>query len=59
MHEFRFDPVRMPEEAQALRREVRAFIAEEVAKGAFTPCRNSWSTFDADFSRKCGQRMPM
>ncbi|MFA5916449.1 MAG: acyl-CoA dehydrogenase family protein, partial [Burkholderiales bacterium] len=56
MHEFRFDPLPMPEAAQALRREVRAFIAEEVARGAFTPSRNSWSSFDADFSRKCGAR---
>ena len=56
MHEFRFDPVRMPEAAQALRGEVRSFIAEEVANGAFTPSRNSWSSFDAGFSRKCGAR---
>jgi len=56
MHEFRFDPVRMPAAAEALRSEVRAFIAEEVAKGAFTPSRNSWSSFDPDFSRKCGER---
>lgn len=56
MHEFRFDPVRMPAQAQALRGEVRAFIAAEVARGAFTPSRNSWSSFDPDFSRKCGAR---
>ena len=56
MHEFRFDPVAMPAGAEALRGEVRAFIAAEVARGAFTPSRNSWSTFDPDFSRKCGER---
>ena len=56
MHEFRFEPVQMPASAEALRGEVRAFIAAEVAKGAFTPSRNSWSSFDADFSRKCGER---
>ena len=56
MHEFRFDPVKMPEGTQALRGAVRAFIAEEVAKGAITPSRNSWSTFDPEFSRKCGER---
>jgi acyl-CoA dehydrogenase len=52
MHEFRFEPVRLPAVAESLRSEVRAFIAEEVAKGAFTPSRNSWSSFDPDFSRK-------
>jgi alkylation response protein AidB-like acyl-CoA dehydrogenase len=56
MHEFSFDPVRIPPAAQALRAEVRAFIAAEVARGAFTPSRNSWSSFDPDFSRKCGER---
>ncbi|MGP1677681.1 MAG: acyl-CoA dehydrogenase family protein [Burkholderiales bacterium] len=56
MHEFRFDPVRMPARAEALRGEVRAFIAAEVAKGAFTPSRKSWISFDADFSRRCGER---
>ena len=56
MHEFRFDPVQMPAAAEALRSEVRAFIAQERATVAFTPSRNSWSSFDADFSRKCGER---
>ncbi len=56
MHEFRFDPVQLPAPAQALRGEVRAFIAEEVARGAFSPSSNSWSSFDPDFSRKCGDR---
>ncbi|MEN3296795.1 MAG: hypothetical protein V7642_6048 [Burkholderiales bacterium] len=56
MHEFRFDPVEMPPAVEDLRREVRAFIAEEVARGSFTPKRNSWSSFDAAFSRECGQR---
>jgi alkylation response protein AidB-like acyl-CoA dehydrogenase len=56
MHEFRFEPVRMPAAAESLRREVRAFIAAEVAEGAFTPSRNSWSSFDPEFSRKCGER---
>jgi hypothetical protein len=55
MHEFRFEPVLLPTAAKALRSEVRAFIAEEVARGAFTPSRNSWSSFDPDFSRKCGE----
>jgi alkylation response protein AidB-like acyl-CoA dehydrogenase len=56
MHEFRFEPVELPAAAEVLRREVRAFIAEEVGKGSFTPSRNSWSTHDPAFSRKCGER---
>ena len=56
MHEFRFEPVQLPAAAESLRMEVRAFVAEEAAKGSFTPSRNSWSTFDREFSRKCGER---
>ncbi len=56
MHEFRFEPVELPPAAQDLRRQVRAFLAEEVAGGRLVPSRNSWSSFDAEFSRKCGQR---
>lgn len=32
-----FDPIRLPESCQELRREVRAFIAEEIARGVFDP----------------------
>lgn len=56
MHDFNFEAVRMPPAVEQLRREVRAFLAEEVAAGGFTPKRNSWSTGDAAFSRKCGER---
>ncbi len=56
MHQFSFEPVKFPPAAEALRREVRAFIAEEVARGTFTPSKNSWSTFDASFSKKAGER---
>lgn len=56
MHEFRFEPVQLPPAAAQLQKEVRAFIAEEVARGAFTPSRNSWSSPDDAFSRKCGER---
>ncbi len=54
MHQFRFDPVQLPETSQALREKVRAFLSYEEAKGTFAPSRNSWSSFDAEFSRKCG-----
>jgi alkylation response protein AidB-like acyl-CoA dehydrogenase len=56
MHEFRFEPVQLPAAATELRRQVRAFIGEEVANGAFIPSMNSWSSFDPEFSRKCGER---
>src|SRR6185295_15447284 len=56
MHEFRFEPVRLPPAAEQLRGEVREFLAAEQARGAFTPSRNSWNSFDPDFSRKCGAR---
>ena len=56
MHQFNFEPVRLPPAAVAVRREVRGFIAGEVASGAFTPSKNSWSSFDAAFSKKCGER---
>ena len=36
---------------------MREFIAQEVAAGSFTPKRNSWSSFDPEFSRKCGERV--
>jgi acyl-CoA dehydrogenase len=52
-----FDQVRLPESAQALRREVRAFLADEIAAGTFDPRRGVTShVFDAGFSRKVGAR---
>ncbi len=56
MHEFRFDPVRLPASAQALRGEVRAFIAEQLAQGRFDPRVNSWGSRDPAFSKACGER---
>jgi acyl-CoA dehydrogenase len=32
-----FDPIRLPESCQILRREARAFLAEEIARGTFDP----------------------
>ena len=55
MHEFRFEPVELPPSAKELRHKVRALIASEVARGAFNPRQHTWSSFDADFSRKCGE----
>ena len=36
-----FDQVRLPEAAQALRREVRQFLADEIAAGTFDPRRGA------------------
>ena len=56
MHEFRFDPVRLPDSAEALRREVREFLAAQIAAGRFDPRLNSWNSRDAEFSRACGRQ---
>ena len=34
---LRFDQIRLPRECEELRREVRAFIAQEIAAGTFDP----------------------
>ena len=49
-------PGALPPEAEALRAEVRAFLAAEMpAIPPLKRCRN-WSGADADFSRKMGER---
>lgn len=54
---FRFDPVRLPPEAEALREEVRAFLREEIARGTFSPdAVGRDSAFSPKFSRKVGER---
>lgn len=56
MAEFRFEPVVMPPGAARLRAEVRAFLEEEIAKGAFRPAVGAMATADPAFSAKCGER---
>ncbi|MCE7522038.1 acyl-CoA dehydrogenase family protein [Alloalcanivorax xenomutans] len=56
MHSFRFDPVNLPPEVDRLRQEVREFLADQLSSGLITPHRNSWGSFDPDFSRECGRR---
>ena len=34
---FTFDPIELPPEAKELRREVRAFLAQEAAAGTLAP----------------------
>ena len=50
---IRFDPIRLPPEAEALRREVRAFLDQERAAGTFEQSRGS---FNSAFSRKVGAK---
>ncbi|WP_145118917.1 acyl-CoA dehydrogenase family protein [Sphingomonas panaciterrae] len=44
------------EAAEALREEVRAFLADELATRTPLARADSWNGFDRDFSRKLGQR---
>ncbi len=56
MPQFVYEPVKMPPEAAKLRQEVRAFLAEEIAKGAFTPAVGSMVEADEAFSQKLGAK---
>src|SRR5438128_3678 len=54
---LRFDPIRLPSECEELRKEVRAFLAEEIAAGTFDPHKpNREDTDVPEFSRKVGAR---
>jgi acyl-CoA dehydrogenase len=54
---LRFDPIRLPPECEVLRREVRAFLAEEIAAGTFDPHKPQRADSDApEFSRRVGER---
>lgn len=56
MPAFRFDLNRLPPEAEALRGEVRAFLAD--ALGDFPPAERArtWFGVDTEFSRRVGER---
>src|SRR6266566_4846660 len=54
---LRFDPIRLPPECEKLRREVRAFLADEIAAGTFDPHQPNREDTDApEFSRRVGAR---
>ena len=54
---IRFDQERLPPETEALRADVRAFLAEEVTRGTFDPALGLQQTgFDREFSRRVGQK---
>lgn len=54
MQAFRFEALQLPPEAVAMRRRARDFLAGEHARGGFDSHRTSWSSFDAEFSRRAG-----
>src|SRR5258705_3592042 len=54
---LRFDPIRLPPECEKLRKEVRAFLADEIATGTFDPHKPNREDTDApEFSRRVGAR---
>src|SRR5262245_2810744 len=54
---LRFDQVRLPSACEELRREVRAFIAQEIAAGTFDPEEpRSGYLHNAELSRRIGAR---
>ncbi len=54
---LRFDPIRLPPKCEALRKEVRAFLADEIAAGTFNPFKPNREDADArEFSRRVGER---
>jgi acyl-CoA dehydrogenase len=54
---LQFDQIRLPPECDTLRREVRAFLAGEIAKGTFDPHRpGHGDSHDLDFSKRIGAK---
>ncbi len=53
---FRFDPTDLPPECEALRSEVRGFIAAELTAGLWSPNSDFGSHRSAAFSRRLGAR---
>jgi acyl-CoA dehydrogenase len=53
---LRFRPIEIPPEAEALRAELRRFLAAEREAGRFTPSFEGWGGFSPEFSRAMGAR---
>ncbi|MEH6569546.1 MAG: acyl-CoA dehydrogenase family protein [Halioglobus sp.] len=53
---FNFAPLEMPSEIAALRKQVRAFLDEELSSMSGVARARSWSGFDAQFSRALGEQ---
>src|SRR3954465_3281282 len=57
MSSLNFDQIRLPPECDALRQEVRAFLADEVARGTFDPSRpGHGDSHDRAFSKRIGAK---
>jgi acyl-CoA dehydrogenase len=55
--ELSFDQIRLPKACEALRREVRAFLADEIAAGTFNPDRpGHGDAHSPEFSRRVGAK---
>jgi acyl-CoA dehydrogenase len=55
--QLQFDPIRLPPECEALRKEVRAFLAEEIAAGTFDPHQpGHGDSYNRAFSRRVGAK---
>lgn len=55
MSAFQFDLVAMPQEAEDVRCDIRAFLEDELKKKRFEPHLCTWSSFDPEFSKRLGQ----
>jgi len=53
---FRFPPQALPETAEALRDEVRAFLKEQSPRWTLVDRAHSWMGFDRDFSKAMGAK---
>src|SRR4051812_50183260 len=54
---LQFDQIRLPPECDELRHEVRAFLADEVARGTFDPNRPGHGDSQSkEFSRRIGAK---
>jgi len=51
-----FTPLKMPSDVGVLRQQVREFLSTELAAMTGPQRAHSWSGFDAEFSRKLGQK---
>jgi acyl-CoA dehydrogenase-like protein len=52
---FKFDPFDLPPEAEAIRPQIREFLAKEMAGKGDQYRGRTWSGYDEEFSRKLGE----